>query len=526
MIPQGHGGQSEQLVGQRIRIGQHVGTVRFVGEVANTDGEWIGVEWDDPQRGKHSGTVNGVEYFQTRQANSGSMIRSEKIPPFQTLAEAIHDKYIITEDTLRLDAEMLKEVQKQLHASLFEVVGMEKIGGKQSQLAHLVDVSVAHSPINAAGDLSMFKSLRALDVSGTLLWNWTIVGDIMAQVPTLEELNLSNNRLVRPGEEEICSLVTKFHSLKKLVLKKCALGSWPELVRLARMWPLLENLSLEDNEIGVVTEESYELALTQLRSLDLQNNQICDRESIYALGKLPALEELSLNANGIREIVFPDCPHTEKVDLFAKLQTLYLRENPIADQCATFNELDKLATLKHLTIDPDSAVSYEETVSRVVGSIAGLKMFNRASIPEKLRRDSECDMWKMYAIQWSQVRNDAQLLKAFFKTHRMYPRIMERLGSPEQFLPDTRRVSNMLNLHLLNERTGEMRHKKVPKRINLQTLENLIVKLFGTPDQLDQDQGRLHLQLLDRKRDVRIPLDNNGRSLDFYSVEDQDTIVF
>lgn len=49
------------------------------------------------------------------------MIRSEKIPPTQTLAEAIHDKYIITEDTLRLDAEMLKEVQKQLHASLFEV---------------------------------------------------------------------------------------------------------------------------------------------------------------------------------------------------------------------------------------------------------------------------------------------------------------------------------------------------------------------------------------------------------------------
>lgn len=99
------------------------------------------------------------------------------------------------------------------------------------------------------------------------------------------------------------------------------------------------------------------------------------------------------------------------------------------------------------------------------------------------------------------------------------------LGSPEQFLPDTRRVSNMLNLHLLNERTGEMRHKKVPKRINLQTLENLIVKLFGTPEDRDT-AGPLHLQLLDRKRDVRIPLDNNGRSLDFYSVEDQDTIVF
>lgn len=82
----------------------------------------------------------------------------------------------------------------------------------------------------------------------------------------------------------------------------------------------------------------------------------------------------------------------------------------------------------------------------------------------------------------------------------------------------------MLNLHLLNERTGEMRQKKVPKQINLQTLENLIVKLFGPQDQ--QQKGNLQLSLFDRKRDVRIPLDNHGKSLDFYSVEDQDTIVF
>lgn len=29
-------------------------------------GEWIGVEWDSPERGKHSGTHNGVEYFRCR----------------------------------------------------------------------------------------------------------------------------------------------------------------------------------------------------------------------------------------------------------------------------------------------------------------------------------------------------------------------------------------------------------------------------------------------------------------------------
>ncbi|XP_058459908.1 tubulin-specific chaperone E [Malaya genurostris] len=509
-------------IGVRIRIGQHFGTIRYIGEVANTEGEWVGVEWDDPQRGKHSGLVNGVEYFQTRHEGSGSMIRSEKIPTFMTLLEAINDKYIMTEDTLGLDAEMLKEVQKQLHASLFEVVGMKKIGGKQSNLSHLIDASVDYYPVNSAGDLSSLTSLSSLDVSATLLWNWKLVGDIIAQIPTLQEINLSNNRLVRPTDDEICSLVTKFTNLKKLILKKCAISSWSEIVRLARMWPLIESLSLEDNELRDITEESYALAFTKLRVLDIQNNHISDQMSINALGQLPELEELSLNANEICEINFPDCSHTEKITLFPKLRVLYLRDNPIIDQCATFNELDKLKKLEHLTMDPDSSVSYEETVARVVGSIKGLKTFNRSGISEKLRRDSECDMWKMFAVQWCLVRNDAQHLKAFFKAHRMYPRILERLGSPEQFLPETRKVSNMLNLHLLNERTGEMLEKKVPKRINLQTLENLIVKLFGPSDR----QGGLQLSLFDRKRDVRIPLENHGKSLDFYSVEDQDTIVF
>lgn len=302
---------------------------------------------------------------------------------------------------------------------------MEKIGGKQSNLNHLTDVSVAYSMVNSAGNLSNFTSLRSLDVSATLLWNWKIVGEIMSQIPTLEEVNLSSNHLVSPTDEEISILVTQFHNLRKLILKNCALSSWSEVIRLARMWPSLESLSLESNELETITDERYDFALTKLRSLDLKDNHINDEKSIYALGSIPELQELSLNANGIRRIAYPDCPHTEKAARFTQLRTLYLRENPIFDQCTTFNELDKLAALEHLTIDPDPNVSYEETVARAVGSIAGLKMFNRSRIGEKLRRDSECDMWKMYAVQWAQIRGDAQQLKAFFKSHRMYPRVMD-----------------------------------------------------------------------------------------------------
>uniref|UniRef100_A0A182Q686 Tubulin-specific chaperone E n=1 Tax=Anopheles farauti TaxID=69004 RepID=A0A182Q686_9DIPT len=512
--------------GVRVKVGHHFGTIRYVGEVPNTDGEWIGIEWDDPERGKHSGSINGVQYFQTRSPRAGSMIRSEKLTKFQTLEQAITEKYIVTEDTLRLDSEMIRAVQKQLHASLFEIVGMEKVGGKQSNLQQLVDVSVRYCPVNAAGDLSSLVNLQILDVSSTLLSNWTVVANIAEQIPTLKELNLSNNRLVDPYEEQISLLAQKFQNIRKIILRSCGLGSWSEVVRLARMWPAIECLSLEQNGLAYVEDESpYIVALSRLKYLDLQNNAIRDAESIRNLGKLPALEELLLNGNGLRELRFAeDCPHNEKIDLFRQLRTIYLRDNPLQqDQCSVFNELDKLARLEHVTLDPDPSVSYEETVARIVGSIAGLRMFNRSTISEKLRRDSECDMWKLYATAWAEVRNDAQRLKAFFKTHRMYPRVMERLGSPEQFLPDaTRKVTNMINLQLLHEPTSERREKKVPKRINLHTLQNLIVKLFGLPD----CTSTLRLYLLDRKRKVRIPLEHHAKSLDFYSVEDNDTIAF
>lgn len=43
---------------------QHNGTVRYVGPVDGTSGEWLGVEWDDAEaRGKHDGVKDGRRYF-------------------------------------------------------------------------------------------------------------------------------------------------------------------------------------------------------------------------------------------------------------------------------------------------------------------------------------------------------------------------------------------------------------------------------------------------------------------------------
>ena len=49
--------------GARLSLHNYRGTVKFVGHVERTKGIWLGVDWDNPQRGKHNGEKDGVKYF-------------------------------------------------------------------------------------------------------------------------------------------------------------------------------------------------------------------------------------------------------------------------------------------------------------------------------------------------------------------------------------------------------------------------------------------------------------------------------
>ena len=53
-------------LGQRLSFEGARCTVRYHGPVNNTKGDWIGVEWDDPLRGKHNGSHEGKDYFKCK----------------------------------------------------------------------------------------------------------------------------------------------------------------------------------------------------------------------------------------------------------------------------------------------------------------------------------------------------------------------------------------------------------------------------------------------------------------------------
>lgn len=61
---------NEMAFSQKYHVGQRVsfdslGTIRYIGPVdgAGAKKEWLGIEWDNSERGKHNGVLKGKRYF-------------------------------------------------------------------------------------------------------------------------------------------------------------------------------------------------------------------------------------------------------------------------------------------------------------------------------------------------------------------------------------------------------------------------------------------------------------------------------
>lgn len=89
-------GDAPLVPGARVAIGKDrdKATVRYVGPVAGQAGLWVGVEWDDPSRGKHDGSTGGAKYFDVAGGpTAGSFVRSEKVAPGAPLLAALRARY-------------------------------------------------------------------------------------------------------------------------------------------------------------------------------------------------------------------------------------------------------------------------------------------------------------------------------------------------------------------------------------------------------------------------------------------------
>ncbi|CAD7011300.1 unnamed protein product [Ceratitis capitata] len=512
-------------IGTRIKVGDNYGTVKYVGEVSGYNGIWLGVEWDDPQRGKHSGCHEGKNYFHTQYPNAGSFVRPGKVGPFESLEIAARERYLGYSAESSLDVSLIREAQQKMQASFFEVVGMDKIARKQSKFEQLSEVSVDNCPINEAGYLKDFQVLTTLNVSSTLIWNWKIVADICKQVPTLRDLNLSCNRLVLPTDSQIKELEPAFRNLQCLNLRNCGYNRWGNVTQTAKLWPNIEVLALQENPLTELDVVNCKEIFKNLKELDLHRTKIMDFDQICKLGNICTLKSLNLMENGIEEIKLPDCEPREKLKIFVALEQLNLLYNPIWNEADTFNELDKLSSLKRLNKSPHLKSDFDEMFSKAVGMISQLEMLNKIEVSAEARRDASYDIWKRYAMEWLQAADTPEILYDFYKKHRTYAQIIEKYGSPAEFVVRPKsKQSNLIKIRVYNQQSGEIWEKRVPRMITVQTLQGLIAKRFQTTS--SSSSSLPQLSYIDAKYpELVVPMDNSAKTLDFYSVQDGDTVI-
>lgn len=112
------------LVGRRVVADGARGTVLFEGPVGDTRGLWLGVEWDNPARGKHRGEHEGVLYFTPRSqaATCCSFIRHNKVDLGVDLVTGVEAKYGRVEgETAGVDHEEIRDLQKEIGARFIQV---------------------------------------------------------------------------------------------------------------------------------------------------------------------------------------------------------------------------------------------------------------------------------------------------------------------------------------------------------------------------------------------------------------------
>lgn len=272
--------QQEFSPTDRVLIAKQRATVRYVGPVDGYEGTWVGVEWDDSSRGKHDGETGGRRYFTCccDAPTAASFVRINKVCPGISLVEALVLRYTNqlaegqSSSAAAADAEPAHAVPASNRKLWVELVGQEQVTARQSKLELLTSARLVGANVSAVvrrclrglsacltlppglhrahvisfpllssastgplpclqgppGKLSATApSLRQLDLTDNLIGGWSTVVGICQQLPQLQLLNLSLNRLQLPVGVPDAGL-QRLPGLQCLVLNNCDI-TWQQV---------------------------------------------------------------------------------------------------------------------------------------------------------------------------------------------------------------------------------------------------------------------------------------------------------
>ncbi|XP_045443015.1 tubulin-specific chaperone E [Pipistrellus kuhlii] len=519
---------TSDVVGRRVSVNGECATVRFHGTVPPVAGLWLGVEWDNPARGKHDGSHEGTVYFKCSHPTGGSFIRPHKANFGVDFLTALRARY---EDEPEEEEDAKKQIVTIGNIPV-ETIGFGSVIRKQSQLSKLRDISLRGCAVSCAGDkgdiASTCPNISVVNLSQNLLSAWEEVAAIAEQLRHLEALDLSDNKLRFPPASP--TPTGSFSALKVLVLNSTGV-TWAEVLHCAQGWPALEELYLKSNGISISERPADVLQL--LRVLDLSSNQSIDENQLFLIAYLPRLERLILSDVGISSLHFPDAGAGSKTAMFPALQSLVVDDNRIS-QWSFIDELDKLRSLHSLSClrNPLTVGSAARTsLQFIIAKIGQLRTLNRCEVRPEERRGAELDYRKAFGKEWKaagghQDPGQDRPSAAFLAAHPRYQALCRKYGAPEDGELKTQQPFLLKNQLLTLKISCPDRpdhstlERQLPDSMTVQKVKGLLSRLLKVP------VSDLLLAYESPKMPGReIELENDQQSLQFYSVESGDCLL-
>lgn len=433
------------LLSTRIDVLDFSGIVKYVGPLLhevnnpriNKNDTWLGVEWDNPKRGTHNGTVGGVTYFKCeKEGNAGGLVKLSKVSTGVEIVEAYVKRYFKEEEAneilknkenlVQFLIELAKNKDKQkefshdpefddeamIKTSLaykkIEFFGFDKIWNMITNVKKIDNLCLNGykvSRIGKQGDVAtLFTSVKGLSLEKTLMSSWDEVAQVAEECPNLELLWLNGNRMlfrdefmrdqeafrdvfypdskIVPKEPEFKIEEAVFKKLRMLALDSMCF-TFKSFSRIAKTFPLIEQIVLSNNQCNdfdnlTVTSKD----LPRLNRMDLSQNHISKTEGFMRFSEL-ALNTLNLTSNLL-----------ERFDVgkfFPHLTHLNLCYNNIKDE-SIFMDLSEFKNLISIRMAGNPIVSaYDKVHIRfyLIACNTTLKMIEGSEIKRDERRDAE-----------------------------------------------------------------------------------------------------------------------------------------
>ncbi|RMJ22483.1 hypothetical protein PHISP_06639, partial [Aspergillus sp. HF37] len=508
------------LLGQRRSFDGNLCTIRYVGEVAGTTGQWYGVEWDDPTRGKHSGEHKGVRYFTCRSnlSTAGSFVRPSR-PADRPMGflEALREKYAPEfEQELSGPRDGAPHDSIEISGKVVEEVGFDKI---RKQLAELQELKIVLlDGLCVAGVLAEDDPVQSdtarreieatcpkiaeLDLSRSLLSRWADVADICEPLKRLMVLKLNGNRL-GPVDERL-----RFEGITELHLDETLL-SWDEISALTYQFPSLVSLAVSANQITALSAPISDTITT----LKLEHNEISSLSAVQHLANLPKLEQLSLRGNCIETVHAPDAtdiplrfPHTLKfLDLsrnriaswlfiddisshFSGLSSLRISGNPL------FNQPVAPSTI---TNTPARPMTVDEAYILTVSRLPALQVVNYGKVTPQDRHNGELYYLSLIGKELSAAPGSAE--RDILAKHPRYADLCAKYGEPVVTRDtDSAQSSGAVNPRSIaaglvkmafylgssrdnGQKNETMKVKEIPRSFDTYQVKAIVSRLFGLP---------------------------------------------